>query len=175
MPNSAVALIAIGLAIAAGYGALRIRKWYQAERQQAEQTVGAFLKMLPALAEHEQFFKLLDYRGPKSHYLERHGPMLRRTDLGARATTGSLEVAGHHGDPVTSTRWLNHADLLLAGESALDYWSQGERPANGVFKFEFPEVVGEGYMKNSSKRFTTKIAKVVVRKGEVITAFPTEA
>lgn len=48
----------------------------------------------PALVEAPVFFELIDISHEKSHFLERHGPMLQRCDVLQRAKTGKLDVAG---------------------------------------------------------------------------------
>lgn len=129
-------------------------------------------RMAPALVELDEFFALVDLGGQGSHYLERHGPMLRECEVLRRAETGMLEVSGVAGKPVASSRWLRHADLLEAAVSALEHWAAGARPEGGRFRFEFDRDIGEGYRKGGGALVTTRVAIVVVRDGVIVTAFP---
>ena len=168
----ALALLAALLVIAIGFGLLRAYHWFQRERTQAKQTVETLVRMVPALAEHEQFFKLLELRSDQAHFLERHGPMLRHIDILQRATTGDMPVSGIVGRAVSSARWLTHDDMLWAIESAIQSWEADDRPPGGVFKYEFPKLIGEGYIKDSNALLRTAFAKVIIRDDVVITAFP---
>jgi hypothetical protein len=170
-PNSYLAIGTL-LAVVCSYAGYRLYRRYRGEQQKARQTINTFMRMFPALVEHEQFFKLLGLQGQRSHYLARHGPMLRLHEIKDRALTGRLEVSGLAGAAVSSARWFRHDHLLLAIESAIELWGSGERPNNGVFKFQFSEVIGEGFPKGFSIPVETKIAKVIIRKGVVVTAFP---
>lgn len=148
--------------------AMLIRRWWHRARVTAE-TVS---RIAPALLEHEPFFALLDLAGPGSHYLERHGPMLRASEVLQRAETGRLDVSGLAGRPVASARWLRHDDMLTAIVSALEHWHSGARPVGGRFVFEFDHDIGEGYPKGGGAIVTTRVAIVIVSGGEAITAYP---
>lgn len=126
----------------------------------------------PALIEAPVFFELIDISHHKSHFLERHGPMLQRCEVLQRAKTGRLEVAGHFGRPVASAKWYSHKDMLHAIISAAEHWRNGDRPKNGKYVFEFDEYVGEGFLKGSDELVQTKIVAVVTRNDYVVTAFP---
>ena len=130
------------------------------------------VRLAPALLEHDDFFALLDMAGQTSHFLERHGPMLRRSEVLQRAKSGTLSVSGVVGRRVASSRWLRHADLRAAALSALEHWNSGARPKGGRFKFQFGWDIGEGFLKGGGDLVKTRIAIVVVRSGEIITAFP---
>lgn len=156
--------IAGALIIAAAVAA----RWYMAMCHIAETAT----RMAPALLEHDEFFALMDIVRPDSHFFERHGPMLRVCEVLQRAETGTLEVSGLVGRPVNSTRWLRHADLRLAALSAIEHWASGARPAGGRFAFEFDWDIGEGFLKGGGGLINTRIAIVIIRDGEIITAFP---
>lgn len=161
--------LAFGLASTALAGAafLAVRWWIGIGR-----TARTLRRIAPALLEHEEFFALVDLAAARSHYLERHGPMLTSSEVLQRARTGILEVSGVNGKPVASSRWLRHADLLEAVVSALEHWAAGARPGGGRFRFEFDRQVGEGYPKGGGALIGTRVAVVIIREGEVVTAFP---
>lgn len=148
--------------------ALVVRRWWIG----IGRTARTLKRIAPALVELDEFFALIDLAGAGSHYLERHGPMLTGSDVFQRAETGMLEVSGVAGKPVASSRWLRHADLLEAVVSALEHWTAGARPAGGRFRFEFDREVGEGYPKGGGTLVRTRVAVVIVRDGEIVTAFP---
>lgn len=129
-------------------------------------------RIAPALLEPEEFFELVDISGRRSHFLERHGPMLKLTEIEQRARTGNLSAAGLIGKPVSSGRWLRHSDLVKAVNAARHHWSNGARPQNGVFRFRFPNKIGEGYTRSSRASVATNCAIVVIRGETVITAYP---
>lgn len=110
-------------------------------------TAGVIARLAPALGEIDEFFALVDLSGQDAHFLERHGPMLKRTEVLQRAETEQLEVSGLSGRPVASARWYRHAYLLQAVTSALDHWYAGARPQGGRFTSSFNEAIGEGYAK----------------------------
>ncbi len=143
-------------------------RWFFRAREEARMIAW----LAPAIAEAPIFFELIDISHDQSHYLERHGPLLRRCDVLERAQTGNLEVTGLKGRPVSSARWLRHSDLLRAIVSAAEHWRAGERPKGGRFVFEFDHAIGEGYPKNSDELLETRQAAVVIRKEFVLTAFP---
>jgi len=62
--------------------------------------------------------------------------------------------------------------MRLAIFSALEHWASGARPRGGRFAFEFDWDVGEGYSKGGGALVRTRFAVVVIRGGEVVTAFP---
>jgi len=142
-----------------------VRKWLG-----VRQTARTVARIGPALLEHDSFFALLDLSGADSHFLERHGPLLRASEIMQRAETGRLE--GLEGRPVASARWLRHDDLLTATVSALQHWRSGARPKGGRFAFEFERHVGEGFVKGGGDLVRTRRAIVIVRDGELITAYP---
>ena len=168
----AIGAATVCVVMAVGFGLFRVYLWLKHERAQSKRTVDTFLRIFPALAEHEQFFKLLELRSGRAHFLERHGPMLRHVDIRQRANTGDMPVSGVVGKPVASARWLKHDDMLWAIESAIQSWESGERPPGGVFKYEFSKLIGEGYVKGSDVLLRTEFAKVVIRDDVVVTAFP---
>ncbi|MES2443329.1 MAG: hypothetical protein V4574_10900 [Pseudomonadota bacterium] len=157
----------LGLIMLAG-AAMVIRRWWLG----LGRTARTLKRIAPALVELDEFFALIDLAGPGSHYLERHGPMLMSSEVLRRAETGMLEVSGVVGKPVASSRWLHHADLLECAVSALEHWAAGGRPAGGRFRFEFDREVGEGFRKGGGTLVRTRIAVVIVRDGEIVTAFP---
>lgn len=129
-------------------------------------------RMALALTELDEFFALLDISNDDAHFLDRHGPMLKRCDVLQRAQNGRLDVSGHIGSPVASARWLRHADLLRAVMSACEHWKSGSRPKRGCFLFDFGEDIGEGFRKGGGDLVRTRFAAVIVRKGTVVTAYP---
>lgn len=143
-------------------------RWFQNARKEA--SIIAWLA--PAIIEAPIFFELINVSHEKSHFMDRHGPMLSRFDVLQRAKTGSLDVAGLKGRPVTSARWLRQTDLLQAVLSAAEHWRDGERPNGGRFMFEFKETIGEGYLKGKEALINTNVAVVIIRKDYVLTAFP---
>ena len=155
-------------AIALAGAALLIRRWWSG----VARTARTLNRIAPALVELNEFFALVDLGAARSHYLERHGPMLATSEVLRRAETGMLEVSGLAGKPVASSRWLRHADLLEAVVSALEHWTAGARPNGGRFQFEFDRDVGEGYPKGGGALTRTRIAVVIIRDDEVVTAFP---
>lgn len=128
--------------------------------------------LAPAIAEAPIFCEQIEISHGQSHYLERHGPMLRRCDVLERARTGDLENVGLKGRPVSSARWFRHSDLLRAVVSATEHWRAGVRPKGGRFVFEFDDVIGECYAKGGDELVETRQAVVIVRKDYVLTAFP---
>lgn len=158
----ALALVAIlALAIAGCVAWVRLRR-----------SAGILARMAPALAEAPEFFALIDRSVPRSHFLERHGPLLNRMDVHQRAQTGEIPFSQHQGRPVDATRWFRHEDLLRAVDSALTHWDAGVRPKGGAFHFIFDHAIGEGFEKGSDERTETTVARVIVRQGDVITAYP---
>jgi hypothetical protein len=128
--------------------------------------------LAPALAELDEFYELIELSVEKSHFFQRHGPMLKIADILERARTGGMRVSGLSGKPVSSARWYRHADLLHAIRETLARWKAGERPRGGVFVFRFDAIIGEGYEKDGTDLMKTHIAVVVIRDGVVITAYP---
>jgi hypothetical protein len=163
-PHPAVLAIASILLMAAGVAA-----WRYLVMCRIADTAS---RMAPALLEHDEFFGLVDMAGRDSHFLERHGPMLRIGEVLQRAESGVLEVSGLVGRPVASTRWLRHSDLRSALVSAIEHWESGARPAGGRFAFEFDRDIGEGFLKEGGDLIKTRIAIVIIRDGEIVTAFP---
>jgi hypothetical protein len=129
-------------------------------------------RIAPALLEPEAFYTLIELSGDHSHFLERHGPMLKVAEILERAQSGNLEVSGLAGRPVSSARWFRHHDLLHAVNTARERWAAGERPKDGVFSFQFESEVGEGYAKGSAVLICTRHAIIVIKKGAVVTAYP---
>jgi hypothetical protein len=128
--------------------------------------------LAPALAELDEFYALIDLSVEKSHFFQRHGPMLKIADILEHARTGNIRVSGLSGKPVSSARWYRHADLLHTIREALARWQAGERPKGGAFVFRFDTAIGEGYEKEGTDLMKTQIAVVVIRDGMVITAYP---
>jgi hypothetical protein len=129
-------------------------------------------RITPALIEADEFFTLLDLSGHDSHFLERHGPMLKTCEVLQRAMTGRLDVSGHAGKPTASARWFRHADILRAVTSAAEHWASNGRPKVGRFVFAFQDDIGEGYPKGGGDLIKTRLAIVVICKGIAITAYP---
>jgi hypothetical protein len=157
---AAALVISVG-ALWLGYSWLRVRK-----------TAAVLARLAPALAEFDEFFALVDLSGSRAHFLERHGPMLKSCEVLQRAETGRLDVSGYVGKPVASARWFRHADLLRAVASAAEHWASGTRPNDGRFVFDFGSEIGEGFLKGGGAAVRTSIAVVIVRGGEVLTAYP---
>lgn len=155
-------IIALGV-----YGVYFWRQWLAARR--AAKTLA---RLVPALVEFPEFSALLEHSKDRSHFIERHGPMLERLDVQQRALTGSMSVAGVAGKPVTSARWLSHAYLLRAIELALEQWSESGCPRHGSFNLTFDYPVGEGYEKGKTNLRPTNCARVIIRDGAVVTAYP---
>lgn len=149
-----------GLGIMAGAAFLAGRWWIGVGR-----TARTLRSIAPALVDLDEFFALLDLAGAKSHYLERHGPMLANSEVLRRAETGLLEVSGVSGRPFASTRWLSHADLLEAVVSAFEQWTTGARPEAGRFRFAFDRDVGECYPEGGWTLIRTRTAVVIIREG----------
>ena len=131
-----------------------------------------FSRWYPALAELDEFFELMDRNDESSHFYGRHSPVLSIEEIWQRAQTGDIPFSGMSGRPVSSARWLRHRDLLRAVDSALWHWQSGRRPKHGGFAFRFEHPIGEGYRKGDSTLLTTDSALVVIRRGNIITAFP---
>lgn len=129
-------------------------------------------RMAPALVEAPHFFELVDLSSTRCHFLERHGPMLNALDIHERAQTGAIPFSNHEGRPVDSARWFRHEDLLHAAVSALSHWESEQNPKQGVFDFEFDHDIGEGFEKGGQERVTTSCARVIIRGGHVVTAYP---
>ncbi|NNC60222.1 MAG: hypothetical protein HKO05_09550 [Erythrobacter sp.] len=129
-------------------------------------------RIAPALLEPESFFELVSLSRRRSHFLERHGPMLKLDEIQDRALSGNIPAAGLSGKPVSSARWFRHKDLLAAVNSAREHWMNGARPRNGVFRFRFDEAIGEGYQRNSTMAIKTDRAIVVIKGETVVTAYP---
>lgn len=129
-------------------------------------------RLAPAIVESPAFFALLERSTTRSHFLDRHGPLLNQLDVQERAKSGSIPFSKHDGRPVDSARWFKHEDLLCAVDSALAHWDAGSRPEGGVFDFAFDQPIGEGFLKGSDERVDATIARVIVKQGEVITAYP---
>ncbi len=129
-------------------------------------------RLAPALVEAPEFFALMERSGIRSHFLERHGPMLNRKDIQERALTGFIPFSKHNGRPVDSARWLKHKDLLISVDSALTHWDAGRRPKGGAYNFAFDYPIGDGCEKGSTEQLETSIARVIIRRGEVVTAYP---
>lgn len=165
MPGTTIAIVATLLALAA---VAVLAWWLYGIRAQAK----ILARIGPALVEAPVFFKLVEISHEKSHFLERHGPMLQRCDVLQRAKTGKLDVAGFVGRPVASAKWYNHQDMLHAILSAAEYWRAGDRPKSGKYVFAFDEPIGEGFLKGETDVVETKIAAVIIRKDYVVTAFP---
>jgi len=127
---------------------------------------------VPALLEPKEFFELIELSDEHSHYLERHGPILKIEEILERANTGRLESFPHQGRPVHSSRWFFHEHLHLAVISALELWESGKRPEGGQFNFHFPHNIGEGYLKGTQEKKLTNLAAVIIRDGSVISAYP---
>lgn len=158
--------IAAALLLAAAVGAWRLWNiWKEARR-----TARVVARL--ALVELDEFYTLLDLSAEQSHFLERHGPMLTIAEIRERAQTGQLRVSGLAAKPVASARWYRHADMLYAVREAMARWTAGERPKGGVFLVRFDIAIGEGYEKGGSEAVKTCLAKVIVRDGTVVTAFP---
>lgn len=138
----------------------------------AKLTTSFLVRWFPALAESDKFFALIEHAAGRSHFFERHGPVLNLEDIVERSKNGNITFSGVRGKPVSSSRWLTHKDLLLAIESALDHWAKGVRPKGGSFNFEFEHPIGEGFSKDQQELVRTRFARVIVNKGLVVTAFP---
>lgn len=143
------------------------KRWHDAKR-----VATIVSRLAPALAELEHFYALLELSSERSHFMERHGPILNRIDIQHRALDGSIPYSGTAGRAVSSARWFRHEDLLWAVNSALEYWSRGERPDRGRFSFRFEYPIGEGYKKGTEELVQTKDARVVVLAGQIVTAYP---
>jgi len=137
-----------------------------------ERTVSFLVRWFPALTEVEEFFALIEHSTERSHFFERHGPVLNEQDILERSKSGEICFSGVKGKPVSSSRWLTHKDLLRAIDSALDHWEKGARPKGGSFNFEFEYPIGEGYPKGGGALVRTRFARVIVKMEGVITAFP---
>ncbi len=129
-------------------------------------------RIAPALLEPDTFFELVRLSRRRSHFLERHGPMLKIEEIRERAQSGKLSAAGFSGKPVASGRWIRHRDLLLAVNSAREHWMNSARPVNGVFRFKFRRIIGEGYLRGSQFPVQTDCATVVIKGETVVTAYP---
>lgn len=138
----------------------------------AKLTTSFLVRWFPALAESEDFFALIEHASARSHFFERHGPVLNEEDIIERSKNGNIAFSGVRGRPVDSSKWITHRDLLRAIESALDHWEKGARPKGGSFNFEFEHPIGEGFPKGQEMLVRTRFARVIVKKGLVITAFP---
>ncbi len=143
------------------------KRWHDAKR-----VATIVARLAPALAELEHFYALLAISTEHSHFMERHGPILNRIEIHRRALDGSIPYSGTEGRAVSSARWLRHEDLLWAVNSALEYWSLGERPNRGTFSFRFQYPIGEGYKKGTEELVQTNNARVVVIAGQIVTAYP---
>ena len=129
-------------------------------------------RLAPAIAAAPYFYALLDRSTTSSHSMERHGPLLRDSDVSERAITGPIAFSQFAGRPDDSARWFPHSDLLLAIDSALAHRDIERRPKGGVFDFRFEYPIGAGFPKHSGDRLETTVARVIVRKGAPITAYP---
>lgn len=129
-------------------------------------------RIAPALVEPHEFFELVELSGADSHFMERHGPMLKTCEVLQRAESGRLDVSGYVGRPVASARWLRHSDLLRALRSAIRHWEMGAAPKGGRFVFAFEEPVGEGFLRGGGGLIRTCLAVVVLRRGSILTAYP---
>ena len=98
--------------------------------------------------------------------------MLQRCDILQRAKTGRLDVAEFIGKPAATAKWYSHRHTFHAIISAAEYWRAGDRPKSGRHVFEFDEVIGEGFLKGSDDIVRTRIASVIFRDDDVVTAFP---
>jgi len=163
-------LSAVAIATALVTALLLARSWLSARKATA-----ILARLAPALVEPAEFFALIDLSEKESHFLERHGPMLKACEVLQRAETGRLDVSGYAGRPVPSARWLRHADLLRAVTSAAEHWASGARPNDGRFVFDFDNEIGEGFLKGGGAMVRTNIAIVIIREGEVVTAYPSLA
>lgn len=138
----------------------------------AKRTAAFMVRWFPALSEPDEFFALIDLSSEDSHFFERHGPVLNIEEIRQRATDGEIPFSGTKGNPTTSARWFTHGDLFRSIESALEHWREGARPKGGVFNFEFEHSIGEGFLKGGAYVVTTRHARVIIRGGNVVTAFP---
>ncbi|MCP5088595.1 MAG: hypothetical protein GY952_17540, partial [Rhodobacteraceae bacterium] len=129
-------------------------------------------RLAPALLEPDAFCELVRLSRRRSHFLERHGPMLKIDEIWERVQSGNLPAAGFSGKPVASGRWVRHQDLLLAVNSAREHWMNGARPVNGVFRFKFDREIGQGYLRGSQSPVQTDCAIVVIKGETVVTAYP---
>ncbi|WP_342074906.1 hypothetical protein [Yoonia sp. SS1-5] len=165
MPGTTIAIIATLFAFVA---VAALVWWLHGIREQAK----ILARIGPALVEAPVYFKLVEISHEKSHFLERHGPMLQRCDVLQRAMTGKLDVAGFVGRPVASAKWYSHQDMLHAIISAAEHWRAGDRPKSGKYVFAFEEPIGEGFLKGDDNVVQTNIAAVIIRNDYVVTAFP---
>jgi len=177
-PNSAMTsevamsqLVILGLSLAAvlvgAFALLAYRFWKRT--MLLAQTID---RIAPVLLEPDAFFELMEISQRRSHFLERHGPMLKLVEIRERAQTGSLPASGLTGKPVSSGRWFRHDDLLRAVNSAREHWLNGAKPKDGVFRFRFERMIGEGYVRGSQTPVATDCAIVVIKGDTVVTAYP---